>query len=253
MQIVIGNMLSAEEIKTVARHARARALHRRPGHRGLCRAHRQEQPASRGLRPLARDGPQARGRAGSRQRGLSAGGAAEGALAAPFSPLRAGHALRQPRRRRADGRHAHRHRVHALSVRSDELRWRRAHDRERRGAKMRSSSPAGTLVAYSATSLHRVTDVTRGARLAAVGWATELHPRPGATRTAVRSRHRAAADVRARRQVDGVRPRLEVVRQSAADVGRGLTSGGYACSSRTQLRPLSRVRGYLEGSAKKQR
>jgi PKHD-type hydroxylase len=30
---------------------------------------------------------------------------------------------------------------------------------------------AGTLVAYSATSLHRVADVTRGARLAAVGWA----------------------------------------------------------------------------------
>jgi PKHD-type hydroxylase len=30
---------------------------------------------------------------------------------------------------------------------------------------------AGALVAYAATSLHRVTDVTRGARLAAVGWA----------------------------------------------------------------------------------
>jgi PKHD-type hydroxylase len=30
---------------------------------------------------------------------------------------------------------------------------------------------AGALVAYSATSLHRVTDVTRGTRLAAVGWA----------------------------------------------------------------------------------
>jgi PKHD-type hydroxylase len=29
----------------------------------------------------------------------------------------------------------------------------------------------GALVAYPATSLHRVTDVTRGARLAAVGWA----------------------------------------------------------------------------------
>jgi PKHD-type hydroxylase len=29
----------------------------------------------------------------------------------------------------------------------------------------------GTLVAYPATSLHRVNDVTRGARLAAVGWA----------------------------------------------------------------------------------
>ena len=30
---------------------------------------------------------------------------------------------------------------------------------------------AGSLVAYPATSLHRVADVTRGARLAAVGWA----------------------------------------------------------------------------------
>ena len=30
---------------------------------------------------------------------------------------------------------------------------------------------AGALVAYSATSLHRVADITRGARLAAVGWA----------------------------------------------------------------------------------
>ena len=30
--------------------------------------------------------------------------------------------------------------------------------------------PAGSLVAYPATSLHRVADVTRGARLAAVGW-----------------------------------------------------------------------------------
>jgi PKHD-type hydroxylase len=30
---------------------------------------------------------------------------------------------------------------------------------------------AGALIAYSATSLHRVADVTRGARVAAVGWA----------------------------------------------------------------------------------
>jgi PKHD-type hydroxylase len=31
--------------------------------------------------------------------------------------------------------------------------------------------PAGSMVAYPATTLHRVADVTRGARLAAVGWA----------------------------------------------------------------------------------
>src|SRR5207237_5053250 len=30
---------------------------------------------------------------------------------------------------------------------------------------------AGSLIVYPATSLHRVTDVTRGVRLAAVGWA----------------------------------------------------------------------------------
>jgi len=34
--------------------------------------------------------------------------------------------------------------------------------------------PAGSLVAYPATSLHRVAEVSRGARLAAVGWARSL-------------------------------------------------------------------------------
>jgi PKHD-type hydroxylase len=34
--------------------------------------------------------------------------------------------------------------------------------------------PAGSLVAYPATSLHRVADVSRGTRLAAVGWARSL-------------------------------------------------------------------------------
>jgi PKHD-type hydroxylase len=38
---------------------------------------------------------------------------------------------------------------------------------------------AGGLVAYSATSLHRVADVTRGARLAAVGWARSFVRDPG--------------------------------------------------------------------------
>jgi len=40
---------------------------------------------------------------------------------------------------------------------------------------------AGALVAYPATSLHRVADVTRGARLAAVGWARSF-VRDGARR-----------------------------------------------------------------------
>jgi len=34
--------------------------------------------------------------------------------------------------------------------------------------------PAGALVAYPATSLHRVNEVTRGARIAAVGWARSM-------------------------------------------------------------------------------
>jgi PKHD-type hydroxylase len=37
---------------------------------------------------------------------------------------------------------------------------------------------AGALIAYSATSLHRVADVTRGTRLAAVGWARSLVREP---------------------------------------------------------------------------
>src|SRR5262245_22228620 len=116
-----------------ARRAQARALRRRPGNRGLCGAHGQEQPPGRGGAAFARHGPQACGRTRSRQRGLSPRGAAEGALAAPFFALREKHALRQPCRRRADGRHAHRRLVHALPVRTDELRRRRAHDRKRGG------------------------------------------------------------------------------------------------------------------------
>src|SRR5215831_8477531 len=67
------------------RRAQARAFHRRPGNRGFCGAHGQEQPAGRGGPPFARHDPQARGRTRSRQRGLSPRGAAEGALAALFS------------------------------------------------------------------------------------------------------------------------------------------------------------------------
>src|SRR5262249_18688399 len=115
-----------------ARRAQAGALRRRSGNRGLCGAHGQEQPAGRG-RPFARHDPQARGRTRSRQRGLSPRRAAEGALAAPFFALREKHALWQPRRRRADGRHAHRRLVHALPVRTDELRRGRAHGRKRGG------------------------------------------------------------------------------------------------------------------------
>src|SRR5262249_47480867 len=42
---------------------------------------------------------------------------------------------------------------------------------ERPGGEETFKVDAGALIAYPATSLHRVTDLTRGARLAAVGWA----------------------------------------------------------------------------------
>jgi PKHD-type hydroxylase len=67
---------------------------------------------------------------------------------------------------------------------------------------------AGSLVAYPSSSLHQVTAVT---------------PRSGATRAVVRSRYRAAAGVRPRRQVGGIRPRFQVAGESDADVGRGLS------------------------------
>jgi PKHD-type hydroxylase len=38
---------------------------------------------------------------------------------------------------------------------------------------------AGSLIAYPATSLHRVADVTRGQRLAAIGWARSFIRDPG--------------------------------------------------------------------------
>jgi PKHD-type hydroxylase len=39
--------------------------------------------------------------------------------------------------------------------------------------------PAGSLVAYPSTTLHRVAEVTRGERLAAVGWARSFIRDPG--------------------------------------------------------------------------
>ena len=48
---------------------------------------------------------------------------------------------------------------------------------------------AGSLVAYPSTALHRVNDVTRGERLAAVGWARSFIRDPCAARAAVRPRY----------------------------------------------------------------
>ena len=54
--------------------------------------------------------------------------------------------------------------------------------------------PAGSLVAYPSTTLHRVAPVTRGARLAAVGWVRSFVRDPGASAsfssTSTRARQR---------------------------------------------------------------
>src|SRR5215472_2366928 len=117
MQIVIGNVLSAEEIKLVrAALKRARFIDGR---------------ATAGF--AARMVKNNRQAEGARSLDTIRKLVAERALAAPFFALREKHALWQPRRRRADGRHAHRRLVHALPVRTDELRRGRAHDRKRGG------------------------------------------------------------------------------------------------------------------------
>jgi hypothetical protein len=186
-----------------ARRAQARALHRWPGNGGLCGADGQEQPAGRGDAAFARYDPQACGRTHSRQRGLSPRGAAQGALAAPLFALRKKHALWQPCRRRADGRHAHRRLVHALPVRADELRGRRAHDRKRgrRGNVQARCRDAGRVFRHLAPPRHR-RDAGIAPRRGRLG--EELRSRPGAAGAALRFGHRAAPDICPRRQIGGV-------------------------------------------------
>ena len=81
---------------------------------------------------------------------------------------------------------------------------------------------AGSLVAYPSTALHHVAAVTRGDAARGGRLGAQLRARRGAARTAVRSRHRAAANVRARRQERRIRSGVEVAREPAADVGGGL-------------------------------
>lgn len=75
---------------------------------------------------------------------------------------------------------------------------------------------AGALIAYSATSLHRVADVTRGARLAAVGWARSLVREP--------ARRELLFDLdTARRQLfarEGKSAELDLVSKSVANLLR---------------------------------
>jgi predicted 2-oxoglutarate/Fe(II)-dependent dioxygenase YbiX len=73
--------------------------------------------------------------------------------------------------------------------------------------------PAGSLVAYPSTTLHRVEPVTRGRRIAAVGWARSLI-RSAEQRELLFDLDRAPP-VRARRALARVRPAVEDPRQSA--------------------------------------
>jgi 2-haloacid dehalogenase len=89
---------------------------------------------------------------------------------------------------------------------------------------------AGALVAYSATSLHHHRgDARRAPCRRRLG--EKLRSRSGAAGTPLRSRYRAPADVCARRQIERIRPCLEVIGQSAAHVGGGLTP---ACAVATR-------------------
>src|SRR5262249_30421388 len=59
----------------------------------------------------------------------------------------------------------------------------------------------------------------------------KLRSRSGAAGTPLRSRYGAAADVCARRQIDRIRPCLEVVGQPVADVGGGLRLARFVTKS----------------------
>ena len=136
--------------------------------------------AGGGLRPFAR-AIRARRRARPRQRRLSPGGAAEGALAVALFPLRKRHALRQPCRRRADGRHAYRRLVHAVPLRPEKLRRRRTCDREHvgRGIVQARRRIAGRL-SFDFAPPGRRGDTRRAACRRRLG--AQLHPRSGAPR-----------------------------------------------------------------------
>lgn len=87
MHIAIANVLSAEETKTV----RAALEHTRfiegEATAGFAARTVKNNRQAAGIRSLARDRPQAGGRAHSGQRAVLPGGKAEGALAAAVLPL----------------------------------------------------------------------------------------------------------------------------------------------------------------------
>ena len=220
MHIAIANVLSAEETKHRARHARAHTLHRGAGNRGLCGAHGEEQPAGPGsdrsletVRKLVAErilGNElfflaARPKALSPllfsryEPGMQYGSHVDDAL---MGGMRTDCRSRCscPTRR-------------ATTAASSSSTARPARRRSSSRPAASSPIPRPRSIAWRRDARHQA----RRGRLGA-----QLRPRSGAARAAVRSRHRATAAVRARGQIGRIRPHLQVVRQSAADVGRGL-------------------------------
>ena len=90
--------------------------------------------------------------------------------------------------------------------------------------------PAGSMIAYPATTLHRVAQVTRGHRRVIAGWARSFVR--DASRVAVRPRYRAPHDLFARWQERRVRSHIEIAGQPDADVGGRLRiSAPLSCNS----------------------
>ena len=191
MQIVIGNVLSADEVALV-REALAQRdfVDGRETAGFAARLVKNNRQAANDR--TTRDRAQAGRGAHPRQRRLRAGGAAEGADPGDVLALRAGHALRQPCRRRADAGHAHRRVVHAVPVRPGELRRRRTGDRERgrRGRRQARGRQPRRLSVDRAASRRAGDARRRGSRRSAGRAAIVRDAR--AARAAVRSRHRAA-------------------------------------------------------------
>ena len=83
--------------------------------------------------------------------------------------------------------------------------------------------PAGHMVVYPSTALHRVEPVTRGERVAAVGWA-QSHIRDAAQRELLFDLETARRRLFDRLgKTDGPRPPRQERRKPRADVGRDVT------------------------------
>ena len=180
MQIVIGNVLSADEVALVRETLAQATLRGRPRDRGLRGAAGEEQPAG-GERPQDRDGPQAgRPSASSATRCSALAVRPKALTSVMFSRYETGMDY---------GSHVD----DALmdGMRTDVSFTLFLSDPESYdGGELVIESAsgedavklaAGSLVAYPSTTLHHVAPITRGVRLAAVGWARSF-VRDGAQR-----------------------------------------------------------------------